>query len=215
MDKYALREPKGMADSGDLDTRYKMGRVLTEYDLQDLHDRLPELWRGDNGEELSLRELAQYVNTSIVREALIEAGENPLDGEAENTYRLLRDDDVSVGVRTQQRNRLERAGIDVDALENDFVTHQAVYTYLTKGLDVSKNNGDDEDTLEKHETRIQRLRNRLDAVAAQSLEDLQNVDALILGCVDTTVSVQVYCQDCETQYDLTTLFDNGGCDCQE
>lgn len=204
-----------MADSGDLDIQYKMGRILTEYDLQDLHDCLPELWRGDDGEELSLRELARRVNINIVREVLVEAGQNPLDGEAENTYRLLSDDDVSVGVRTQQRNRLERAGIDVDALEDDFVTHQAVYTYLTKGLDVSKDDGDDEDTLEKHETRIQRLRSRLDAVTAQSLENLQNADALTLGRVDTTVSVQVYCQDCETQYDLATLFDNGGCDCQE
>ena len=204
-----------MADSGDLDIQYKMGRILTEYDLQDLHDCLPELWRGDDGEELSLRELARRVNINIVREVLVEAGQNPLDGEAENTYRLLSDDDVSVGVRTQQRNRLERAGIDVDALEDDFVTHQAVYTYLTKGLDVSKDDGDDEDTLEKHETRIQRLRSRLDAVTAQSLKNLQNADALTLGRVDTTVSVQVYCQDCETQYDLATLFDNGGCDCQE
>ena len=215
MAKYSLRERRGMADSGDLDTRYKTGRILTEYDLQDLRDCLPELWRGDDGEELSLRELARRININIVREVLAEAGENPLDGEAENTYRLLGDDDVSVGVRTQQRNRLERAGIDVDALEDDFVTHQAVYTYLTKGLNVSKDDGDNEDTLEKHETRIQRLRSRLDAVTAQSLENLQNVDALTLGCVDTTISVQVYCRDCETQYALATLFDNGGCDCQE
>ena len=204
-----------MADSGDLDTQYKMGRILTEYDLQDLQDCLPELWRGDDGEELSLRELARRINIDIVREVLVEAGQDPLDGEAENTYRLLVDDDVSVGVRTQQRNRLERAGIDVDALEDDFVTHQAVYTYLTKGLDVSKDDGDDEDTLKKHETRIQRLRSRLDAVTAQSLENLQNADALTLGRVDTTVSVQVYCQDCKTQYGLATLFDDGGCDCQE
>jgi hypothetical protein len=204
-----------MADSGDPDTRYKTGRILTEYDLQDLHDCLPELWRGDDGKELSLRELARRINVNVVREVLVEAGENPLDGEAENTYRLLSDDDVSVGVRTQQRNRLERAGIDVDALEDDFVTHQAVYTYLTKGLGVSKNGGDDEDTLEKHETRIQRLRNRLDAVTAQSLGNLQNANDLTLGRVDTTVSVQVYCQDCETQCDLATLFDNGGCNCQE
>ena len=204
-----------MADSGDLDTRYKTGRILTEYDLQDLHDCLPELWRGDDGEELSLRELARRININIVRKMLVKAGENPLNGEAENTYRLLSGDDVSVGVRTQQRNRLERAGIDVDALEDDFVTHQAVYTYLTKGLGVSKDDGDNENALKNHETRIQRLRSRLDAVTVQSLENLQNADALTLGCVDTTVSVQVYCQDCETQYGLATLFDNGGCDCQE
>jgi hypothetical protein len=203
-----------MADVRHPDERYKLGRVLMDYDLDDLHNRLPELWRG-NGEQLSLRELAQRINVNLVREALVNAGENPLDGEAENAYRLLTDEDVSVGVRTQQRNRLERAGIDVDALKDDFVTHQAVYTYLTKSLNISKDNSDeDTDPLAKHETRIQRLQSRLAAVTAQSLKELDNTSRMTLGDMDTLVSIQVYCQDCETQYDIGALFDNGGCSCR-
>lgn len=195
--------------------KYKVGRVMSAYDLADLHDRLPDLWLGNSGEEVSLRDLAKRVNVAIVRAALEQAGEDPLDGEAENVYRLLHDDDVSAGVRIQQRNRLERAGIDVDELESDFVTHQAVHTYLTKGLDIRKESTEETDPIEKHETRIQRLRNRLDAVMEQSLDELQNAGELSIGRVDTTVSLQVYCEDCETQYDLLELLHEDGCNCTE
>lgn len=204
-----------MADPRDVNQRYKVGKVLSKYELADLHDRLPELWLGEDGEEVSLRDLAEQVNVAVVRAALEQAGEDPLDGEAENIYRLLHGDDVSAGVRIQQRNRLERAGIDVEELESDFVTHQAVHTYLTKALDVSKGSQDETDLIEKHETRIQRLRNRLDAVMAQSLDDLQNAGELSTGSVDTTVRLQVYCEDCETQYDLPELLQKGGCECAE
>lgn len=195
------------------DRTYKVGRVMAEYDLSDLHDRLPELWLGESGDETSLRDLADRINVALVRAALERAGEDPLDGEAENVYRLLNGDDVSTGVRIQQRNRLERDGVDVDDLEADFVTHQAVHTYLTKGLDVSKESADDTEPVEKHETRIQRLRNRLNAVMEQSLEELETAGELSTGDIDTTVSLQIYCADCETQYDLPELLQNGGCDC--
>ncbi len=195
--------------------RYKVGRVLSDYRLEDLHDRLPAMWLGESGEEMSLRELADKINAQLVQTALEQAGEDPLEGEAENTYRLLTDDDVSVGMRTQQRNRLQRAGIDVDQLEGDFVTHQAVYTYLRKALDVSKEQTEDTDRLEKHEERIQRLRSRLDAVVDQSLAELQNAGDLTAGEFETIISLQVYCQDCNKQYELSELFEQGGCDCED
>ena len=194
--------------------RYKVGRVLSDYGLEDLHDRLSALWLGESGEEMSLRELADTINARLVQTALEQAGEDPLEGEAENTYRLLTDDDVSVGMRTQQRNRLQRAGIDVDQLEDDFVTHQAVYTYLRKALDVSKET-EDTDRLEKHEERIQRLRSRLDAVVDQSLAELQSAGDLTGGEFETIISLQVYCQECNTQYELPELFEQGGCDCKD
>lgn len=202
-----------MTELQNAEKRYKLGKVLSEYGLADLHDQLPSLWLGEEGEEVSLRELAERVNVAVVRSALERAGENPLEGEAENVYRLLDGDDVSAGVRTQQRNRLERAGIDVEKLQGDFVTHQAVHTYLTKGLDISKESTEETDAIEKHETRIQRLRSRLDAVMGQSLEELDGAGELSVGEVDTTVSLQVYCEDCESQYELTELLDDGGCNC--
>lgn len=193
--------------------RYKVGRVLAKYGLEDLHAELPDRWLGEGRDAQSLRELAEAINVAVLRQAMESAGTEPLEGEAENAYRLLVDDDVSVGVRTQQRNQMEREGIDVDELESDFVTHQAVHTYLKKALDVSKERDEDTDPLEKHEGRIQRLRSRTEAVTENSLDELVRAGHLDLGEHDTIVNVQVYCRDCGTQYDVSSLLQQGGCDC--
>ncbi len=194
--------------------RYKIGRVLAEYDLLDLHASLPERWLGENGEAMSLRGLADHINVAVLQQAMEGAGVDPLEGEAENAYRLLTDDEVSVGVRTQQRNRLEREGVDVDALEDDFVTHQAVHTYLREVLDVSKERGDDADPVEKHEQRVQRLRSRTEAVTENSLSELRSAGDLTLGEHNVVVDLQVFCRDCGSQFDVADLFRRGGCDCQ-
>jgi hypothetical protein len=196
-------------------TKYKVGTVLSSYDLLDLHAELPAMWLGEIGEAKSLRDLADEINIAILRRAMESAGTDPLEGEAANAYRLLTGDDVSAGVRTQQRNRLKREGVVVDELEDDFVTHQAVYTYLTKGLDISKDTTDDTDPLEKHEQRIQRLRSRTEAVTESSLSELDNAGEVTLGEFDTNVDIRIYCQDCQTQYDLTDLLHAGGCNCGE
>lgn len=202
-----------MAESApDPDTRYKVGRVLSEYDLLDLHEELPRRWLGESGEATSLRDLADLINVALLTRAMEEAGEEPLDGEAENAYRLLTGDDVSAGVRTQQRNRLTRAGIDIDALEDDFVTHQAVYTYFTKGLGLSKET-EKRDPLEKHEERIQRLRSRTTAVVENSLSELGENDHIDGGPFDVIVDVRVYCEECNTQVELSELLASGGCEC--
>ena len=205
-----------MAERADApNERYKVGRVLAEYELEDVHAELAERWLGEGREAESLRGLAERINVAVLRRAMEAAGMDPLEGEAENAYRLLTDDDVSVGVRTQQRNQFERNGIDVDELEGDFVTHQAVYTYLTKALGVSKAEREESDPLEKHEQRIQRLRSRTEAVTDNSLEEMVRSGELTLGDHDTIVDVQVYCRECNTQYDVSTLLAAGGCDCTE
>lgn len=202
-----------MTTAQDPNHDYKVGEVLDRYGLTALHEQLPGLWLGDTGEEHSLRTLEHRINVALVRTALTEAGEEPLEGEAENVYRLLTEDGVSTGVSVQQRNRLDRAGVDVEQLERDFVTHQAVHTYLRKGLDVSKDSETNTDPVEKHSRRIQRLRSRLDAVMGQSLSEVQAEEDFTAGRLDTTVSLQVFCRDCQTQFDLAAFLERGGCDC--
>ena len=197
----------------DVEERYKVGRVISEYDLRDLHDRLPALWTGAADETLSLRELAERINVALLRRAMERAGEEPLRGEAENAYRLLTGDDVTAGVRTQQRNRLGRAGVDVNRVESDFVTHQAVHTYLTTALGVTKD-GDGKAPAAKHEQRIQRLRSRTAAVTENSLRGLQEAGALSIGSPGVVVDVSVYCRDCGTQYEFSDLLGRGGCRCE-
>lgn len=203
-----------MADTAvEPNKRYKVGRVISKYDLLGLHEELPDRWLGEGRDEQSLRELADSFNTAVLHETMKSADLQPLDGEVENAYRLLTGDEVSSGTRIAKRNELEREGVDVDAVENDFVTHQAVYTYLTEVLDVSKGNQEDGDPLEKHSERIDRLRSRTEAVAGNSLDSLINNGALAVGDPEVSVTIQVYCHQCNRQYPFSSLMTQGGCDC--
>lgn len=193
-------------------TNYKTGRVLSEYNLPELHDSLPDLWRGESGDAMSLRELADHINIAILKRSLEKHGETPLEGEPENAYRLLTDSDVSAGMRAQQRNRLTRAGVDVERLEEDFVTHQAIHTYLTDGLNVSKKT-EPADPIRKNKERIARLRGRTGAVVENALSELQGTGDIEVGEHDVFVDIKVYCTECETQVQLSELFATGGCEC--
>jgi len=198
-----------------IDTRYKVGRVLGKHDLDDFHDNLEARWLGEDGrDERSLRKLADELNVAILRHAMAGAGADPLEGEVENVYRLLTDDDVTTGVRTQQRNRLEQQGIDVGKLEEDFVTHQAVYNYLRKVLGASKEGDQEADPVDKQRERVNRLRSRTAAVMKSSLSELGSTEAFSLGTADSIVTLQVYCQDCGNQYEFEELLQRGGCDCE-
>lgn len=192
----------------------KVARVIEEYDLTGLDDELVEFWSGERGERRSLRELAEYVNHELLRSAMKEADMSPLDGEVENTYRLLTDGDVSSGMRTEAETSLEREDVDVERLRTDFVSHQAVHTYLTKYREVdSPDTTSEQDQTTKTIGAIQRLKNRLVAVVENNLRTLRETDRVTIGEFNVLVDVRVFCDDCQTQYDIVELLTTGGCDC--
>ena len=194
-------------------TNSKVGRVISEYELTGVGDELEQRWLAEE-EQQSLRELAEWFNQQVLRMAIKDVGEDPLEGEVENTYRLLTDDDVTKGTRTQTRKTLERNGIDVEALEADFVSHQAVHTYLTKYRNVEyPDEEDDEDQISKIQETIQRLKNRTKAVTESTLERLTRNGHLVLGSFEVSVDVRVTCEDCGTYVRIEQLLERGGCDC--
>lgn len=197
-------------------SRYKVGTVIERYALGGVDEELVERWTDETDRRYSLRELADYFNQRVLRAAMEGAGMAPLDGEVENMYRLLTDDDISQGMRTQARNELERQGVDVARTEQDFVTHQAIHTYLTKyhGIRASEDEDDTADQIGKGKRTIQRLRNRLQVVTETTIERLQDTDRLALGSVNVFVDITVVCEDCDASYEVTELFDRGACECQ-
>ncbi|MFC4551119.1 MULTISPECIES: rod-determining factor RdfA [Halorussus] len=196
--------------------RSKVARVIDEYGLEGMDDELAALWTGDGAERRSLRELAVYFNENVLETAMRDAGMNPLDGEVENTYRLLTDDEVSSGVRTQTRKQLEREDIDVDRLKRDFVSHQAIHTYLTKHRDTRppSNEQSDESRRESARDTVQRLQSRTVAVTENTLDRLAATDTLDLGDYDVLVETQVLCRECGTVSTVGELLEAGGCDCR-
>ncbi len=192
--------------------RSKVVRLIEEYNLEELGAELERLWTAEENRR-SLRQLATYFNQQLLQRALEDADVRPLGGEVENIYRLLTDDSSGAD-GTRIRRRLERDGLDVEALEDDFVTYQAIRTYLKKhrGAEYTP---DETDPLERETTNIQQLRGRVDSVTEGKLEQLRSAGHLELGEFRTLVDIRVVCEDCNTQFDAVELLERGGCNCSE
>lgn len=194
----------------------KVARIIQEYDLTGMDEDLVTSWTGEDGERRSLRELAEYVNHELLRTAMEKAGMAPLDGEVENTHRLLTDDETTVGSQIEAESALEREGIDVDQLSRDFVSHQAIHTYLTKYRNIDgPSSRSDHDQVRKAINTIQSLRNRLVTVAEKSLQSLCNTGRISISDFSVLVDIRVFCEECGTQTDIVELLKNGGCECQD
>lgn len=205
----------GTSPDGGSGRRSKVGRVIDERGLSELGAELERRWTGDGDSRDSLRELAAHFNRRVLDAAMADAGKQALDGEADHVYELLTDDDVTGGTRAEAERRLERTGVDVDRLRDDFASHQAVHTYLTKYRDVEPPSNEPANRTESARDTVQQLTSRLQAVTETSLESLRSNDLLTLGRFDVYVDVRVSCDDCGTQLPVGELLDAGACDCTD
>lgn len=190
----------------------KVGRAIETFELDGVGVELEARWLGRGGERASLRELATWFNQQLLERVMAAADLQPLDGEVENTYRLLTSDDVSSGVRTHAENRLRREGVDLDRLRENFVTHQAIHTYLTKYRNVEFTDKTGRAGTDRLET-VERLRSRLSTVTEGEVSSAKNADEIAIGDPNVFVSVRVYCEECNQQYLVGEFFERGGCDC--
>ena len=199
--------------AGESGRRSKVGRVIDERGLPELGEELERRWVGAGDSRDSLRALAEHFNKRVLDAAMADAGKQALDGEADHFYRLLTDDDVTGGTRTEAERRLERAGVDVGRLRDDFVSHQAIHTYLTKYRDVEPPSNGTENRIGSARDTVQQLTSRLQAVTETTLDSLRRNGLLAIGEFDVYVDVRVTCNDCQTQRSVVELLEAGACDC--
>lgn len=207
-----------MTDSDSSDSgrtrRTKVVRLIEEYELEGIGDELERRWTGQKSERDSLRTLASVFNQRILAQTMTDAGMDPIDGEVQNYYRLLTGEDVSKGTRTETEMRLRQAGIDVETLGTDFVTYQSIRTFLKDIRGVSSPSQDATTSIENARTSFDRLIGRTTTVVEEKLKQFRSSGRLTLGTFHVRTSVTVYCEDCETQYDVTTILNQDGCDCE-
>jgi hypothetical protein len=203
-----------MTDTTDTQPSSKVARLLSEYGLEGLGEELEDRWTGDGVERTSLRDLADYFNKRLLERALIDAGMSALDSDVSTTYRDLTDDDVSTGVRTDTRTRLDSNGIDVDDLESDFVSYQAIRSYLTEYRGAEYRRLSDEEKVEKDIESIQRLMTRTLSVTEERIEKLTRTGRIDADGVEVLLDVQVLCESCGRQYSVSEFLDERGCDCR-
>lgn len=192
----------------------KLSRVATEFDLEKLDTQLVTYWTATGDEKKSTRQLATYVNQRVLEAALETADILPKDGEVENTYRLLTDNDVSSGTRVQTRNELRRDGVSIDDVESNFVSHQTVYNHLTDCLEAELETPSDEERIERSTDKLAALQNRTAAVTSDTVGQLERNDVLDIDEFNVAVSVTVTCENCLQEYPVRTLLEKGSCGCQ-
>lgn len=198
-----------MSDTQQSDS--KVARVIESYNLDGLGDRLENEWIGATGERTSLRDLADIFNREVLEAALRSNGESPIQYDIESTYRVLTDDDVSSTDTLRKERDLERTGIDVEELRSDFVTHQAIYTYLTdyRGTKLEKQSPDPKQKVET----LERLKGRTTAVAKSTLDELISANEVSNRDYMVFVEARTVCEECGTAYTLVDLIQQKGCDC--
>lgn len=191
----------------------KVDRARSRYELQGLDERLKR--RYGRGDEVGVRDLEEYLNRWILRRAMDDAGMISIDGEVDNFYRLLTDDDVSAYARDEARRELERSGVDVDDVLGDFVSYQTVRKHLNECLGVDTSRPDYEPSFEDAQERIGRLSTRIEAVVARVLARLRDADVLTMGEPKVSVHLKVRCGECARTHNVGELLQRRGCPCAE
>ncbi|MBP1902842.1 hypothetical protein J2744_002544 [Halorubrum trapanicum] len=192
------------------ETNTKVARVIQEYDLDGMGESLEAAWTGETGERTSLRDLADEFNESVLETALRNVNVSSVSADVSSIYDALRGESESSTTRV--RRRLEREGIDVDKLTGDFVTHQAIHTYLTKERKASLPKADDNMADRKVET-IEKLQGRVAAVAESAISSLANTDELDRDNYDVLVDVRAVCPNCGSDAPVVELIRQRGCGC--
>lgn len=189
----------------------KVLRMIEKYDLEGVGETLEARWT-DSDDRWSLRDLAAFFNQAIL-EATLKGSESPMvDGELENIYRLLTDDGVNTVDKTRARRKLERAGVDPNEVLEDFVSYQAIRTYLKEYRHVEyENNGNN--PIEREKVNLQRLQGRMEAVANSTVSQLESAGELTISDFRLLVDVRVFCEGCNERYEITELLEAGGCNC--
>lgn len=191
-------------------TNTKVARVIQKYNLDGMGASLEAAWTGEAGERTSLRDLADEFNEAVLEAALREESVSSINVDVSSTYAALCGDSDSSATRA--RRRLEREGIDVDKLTGDFVTHQAIHTYLTQEREASLPAADDDMGDRKAET-IEKLQGRTSAVAESAISSLANTGQLDKDNYDVLVDVRAVCSDCGSDTAVGELIRRGGCGC--
>jgi hypothetical protein len=184
--------------------------VIEAYELEGMGPQLEAEWTGETGERTSLRDLADKFNIAVLEASLQEVGVTPLNFDVSSTYEAL--GHGSGPEKTRAERRLEREGIDADILSNDFVTHQAIHTYLTKERGASLPE-DKTDPVERKVETIEKLQGRVTVVTESAISSLASADELDHGNYDILIDVRAVCPDCGSDYPVGEFLRNGGCRC--
>ncbi|WP_309484883.1 rod-determining factor RdfA [Halorhabdus salina] len=186
----------------------KVARVISAYDLDSLGDEIEQRWLATGEQKMSLRDLADYFNQRVLEAAIEDSDVSLLDTDVGTLYEQLTADDVSSGTKTRVKRRLDRNGVDIESVKSDFVTHQAIHTYLREYRGVSQPEVTTEEHVNTVRERIQKLQDRSAAVTKDGIESLQREGVVPEGDINVIVDIQILHTETDEQYNVFELFED-------
>lgn len=196
----------------------KVGRNIEQYGLDNLNSELVRRRRDENA---SLRDLADYVNIRVLASALADADIEVSDAlygavssnDALTTlYETLTDDDTPTEQRARVQTRLAQLGVNVEAVEADWVTHPTIRKHFRECLDIDTQRTATI-TIDDARNTIEWARTRCTNVVAQTCARLRNADLISTGPLDVTLTIQITCTTCGETYRVSQLLTDGTCAC--
>ncbi|WP_247730366.1 rod-determining factor RdfA [Halovivax limisalsi] len=109
----------------------KVCRVLDARGMADYESQLVAHWNGERGQRKGYRQLAEWLNVTMLRREIDRAGLSTLGNEAESKYERLQSDPT---IAEEVRTALRTAGVPIDDVESDFVSYGVVRTHLVDCL---------------------------------------------------------------------------------
>jgi len=185
----------------------KIGRTVVAYGIEGLDAKL----RARRADGESLRDLERFLNRSLLRRAVQNAGTDVI-GDVDAIYDALAGIDVSAGKRTEIRERLEHAGVDVTGVEDAFVSYQTVRSHLNECLDVDTAR-DQHLSIDDARGTIAWARSRSEGIVDRTIQRLDAADEVTTGDLDVSQVVRVSCADCGATAPVDVFLDDGGCHC--
>lgn len=188
----------------------KVGRMIEKYRLDSLDSEVAN--RREN-EGQSLRDLADFVNIRILRSAIEDQTGDDFVADAAMIYDGLTGES-DVGKTTELQQRLERSGVSIGTVLQDFISHQTVRSHLNDCLDI-KTNRQSSTSLDEVSNLIEWSRSRDEEIINRALIRLKNEGALRMGDPNVIHSVRVICDDCGRSHRLRDLLQAGYCECKD
>lgn len=190
----------------------KIAKVANKYGLRPyLEEQLGEEWKDPDGS--SLREIARKFNRELLRKALADTGEVPLDGQVESIYKTLQgEDDGTKGERERTRRHLRRDGVNPEQIEADFVSYRTVDRHFKNCEDRTKVRPEPpakEEATESALNRVRALQSRLEAVSEKTIGDLTKAGHVDIEDFDVNVGVKVTCTHCGDRYPIHEIIEHG------
>jgi len=187
----------------------KVCRVLSERGLDDYEDQLLAQWRGEDGDRKGYRQLARWLNVTLLRREMEAAGLTTLGGEAASKYDRLRADDARA---SEVARHLDCEGIDVDRLGSDFVSYGVVRTHI---LDCLGEEYQPEESSEWETDAVEIARDHTTTKIGEAVNALSGKGEIGVGA-DVTVhlDVEIECGECGTRIALERAFEGEeSCEC--